>query len=116
MKYLHYFQTSNFCSRPKIHKSDILHKEFKQQNEEPIALSEPKELKLRPIVGGPKCPIRRLSNFLDLISKPLTKRVKSNIKDNTEFLKTCKQNVTDYTVLVTCDVCGSCTISQMNSD
>ena len=118
MKYLYYFQTSNFCSRPKIHKSEILHKAFKKQNEEPIALSEPKDLKLRPIVGGPKCPTRILikSNFLDLISKPLTKHVKSNIKDNTEFLKTCKQNVTDYTVLVTCDVSSSCTISQMNSD
>ena len=47
-----------------------------------------------------------MSNFLDLILKPLTKHVKSNIKDNIEFLKTCKRNVTDDTVLVTFDVCS----------
>ena len=46
-----------------------------------------------------------MSNFLDLILKPLTKHVKSNIKDNIEFLKTCERNVTDDTVLVTFDVC-----------
>ena len=46
-------------------------------------------------------PARRLSNFLDLILKPLTKHVKSNTKDNIELLKTCKRNVTDDTVLVT---------------
>ena len=36
---------------------------IKEQNKELIAISEPKDLKLRPIVGGPKCPTRRLSNF-----------------------------------------------------
>ena len=107
-KYLsyNYFETSNFYGRPKIHKSEILHKAIKEQNKELITISEPKDLKLRPIVGGPKCPTRRLSNFLDLILKPLTKHVKSNIKDNIEFLKTCKRNVTDDTVLVTFDVCS----------
>ena len=47
-----------------------------------------------------------MNNFLNLILKPLTKHVKSNIKDNIEFLKTCKRNVTDDTVLVTFDVCS----------
>ena len=46
-----------------------------------------------------------MSNFLDLLLKPLTKHVKSNIKDNIKFLKTYKRNVTDDTVLVTFDVC-----------
>ena len=69
-------------------------------------ISELKDLKLRLIVGGPKCPTRKLSNFLDLILKPLTKHVRSNIKDNIEYLKTCKRNVTDDTVLVTFDVCS----------
>ena len=50
-----------------------------------------------------------MSNFLDLILKPFTKHAKINIKDNIEFLKTCKRNVTDDTVLVTFDVCSLCT-------
>ena len=47
-----------------------------------------------------------MSNVLDLILKPLTKHVKSNTKDNIEFLKTCKGNVTDDTVLVIFDACS----------
>ena len=78
----------------------------KEQNKELITISEPKDLKLRPILGGPKCPTKRLSNFLELILKSLTKHVKNNIKDNLEFLKTCKRNVTDDTVLVAFDVCS----------
>ena len=57
-------------------------------------------------MGGPKCPTRRLGNFLDLFLKPLTKHVENNIRDNIEFLKTRKRNVTDDTVLVTFDVCS----------
>ena len=104
-KYLsnNYFETSNFYGRPKIHKSEILHKAIKEQNKELITILEPKDLKLRPIVGGPKCPTRRLSNVLDLTLKPLTKHVKSNTKDNIEFLKTCERN---DTLLVIFDVCS----------
>ena len=107
-KYLshNYFETSNFYGRPKIHKSEIVHKAIKEQNKKLITILEPKDLKLRPIVGGPKCPSRRLSNFLGLILKPLTKHVKNNIKDNIEFLKTCNRNVTYDTVSVTFDVCS----------
>ena len=47
-----------------------------------------------------------MSNFLDLILKPLTKDLKSNIKDNIEFLKTCNRNVTYDAVLVTFGVCS----------
>ena len=60
-----------------MHKSEILLRAIKEQNKEIITISEPKDLKLRPIVGGPKCPTRRLSNFLDLILKSLTKHVKT---------------------------------------
>ena len=45
---------------------------------------------------------RRLSNILDL--KSFIKHVKSNIKNNIEFLKACKRNITDDTVLITFDV------------
>ena len=44
-------------------------------------------------------------NLFDLILKPLTEHLKSNKKDNTEFLKICKRNVKDDTVLVTFWVC-----------
>ena len=101
-----YFETSNFYDRPKIHKSEIAHKAIKEQNKELTTILEPKGLKLRPIVRGRKCPARRFSNCLYLILKPVTKYVKSNIKDNIEFLKTCNRNVTYDTVLVTFDVCS----------
>ena len=112
-KYLshNYFETSNFYGCPKIHKLEILHKAVKEQNKELITILEPKDLKLRPIVRGPTCPTRRSSNFLELILKPLSKHVKSNIKDNIEFMKTFKRSVTDDTVVVTFDVCSLYTYS-----
>ena len=64
------------------------------------------DLKLISVVGRPKFSTRRFSNFLDLILKPLTEHVKSDIKDNIESLKTFKRNLTDDTVLVTFDVCS----------
>ena len=103
-KYLsqNYFETSNFYGCPKICKSEILHKAIKEQKKQLITISQQKYSKLRPIVGGPECPTRNLSNLVDLI----TKHVKSNIEDNIEFLKTCKRNITDDTVLITFDVCS----------
>ena len=77
-----------------------MYKAIKEQNKELITISEPKDLKLTPIEGGPKCQTRRMSNFL----RPLTNHVESNIKDNTDFLKICKRNVTDDTVLINFDV------------
>ena len=68
-KYLrhNYLETSNFYGRPKIHKLEILHKAIKEQNEGLITISEPKDLKLRWTVRGPKCLTRTLSNFLEII-------------------------------------------------
>ena len=100
---------NNFYDRSKIHKLEILHEAIKEQNKELITISEPKDLKLKPIVGPkwePKCHTKRLSKFIDLILKLLTKQIKSNIKYNIEFLKTCKRNVTDDTASVTFDVCS----------
>ena len=81
-KYLNqfFFETIAFYGHPKIQKSEILQNAIKEQNKELITISKPKDLKLITVVGGPKYQTRRLSNFLDLILKPLTKHVKSNIE------------------------------------
>ena len=78
-KYLshNYFETSKFYGCPKIPKSKIFNKVIREQNKELITISELKDSKLKPVVGGSKCPSRILSNFLDLILKRLTKHVKA---------------------------------------
>ena len=52
-----YFEASNLYDRPKTHKSGILHKTIKEQNKELITISQSKDLKLTPIVGGSQCQI-----------------------------------------------------------
>ena len=47
----------------------ILHKAIKEKNKELITISEPKDSKLSPIVGGQKSLTRNFSNFVDLILK-----------------------------------------------
>ena len=78
--------TSNFYGLPKIHKSTSITTAIKEQNEDYVKLPPPPNLKLRPIVAGP-APTHRPSNFVDIILKPLCKRVPSYIRDKFYFLK-----------------------------
>ena len=58
--------TSNFYGLPKIHKSTMIAEAIKNQNCDCINLLEPDDLKLRPIVAGPNCPTRPLSNLIEV--------------------------------------------------
>ena len=69
-------KTNNFYDLPKVHKSKIISEQIKIQNKEYIAVLQPEDLKLRPIVAGPNCPTKRLSTLLDIIIKPMIKHVK----------------------------------------
>ena len=68
--YLTNFQhkSSNFYGLRKTHKSKIISKAIEEQCSEYISYFQPKDLKLRPIVAGHKCPTKRLSIFADIKS------------------------------------------------
>ena len=51
----------------------------------------PRDLKLRSIVGGHKCPTKRLNLFVDITRKPLLSKIKNYVKDDFEFLKKYKK-------------------------
>ena len=97
-------KTSQFYGLPKIHKSKILEAETKQQNCDLITCKEPVDLKLRPIISGPQCPTRNLSNLIDKILKPLLIHVKSYIKDSIHFLNKRERKVKRNALLITFDV------------
>ena len=82
------FKTSNFYGLPKIHKSKVIEAAIHSQNTEVVEVREHRDLKLKPIVGGPNCPTRRLSYLLDTLLKPYLKHVKSYIQDRVNFLVT----------------------------
>ena len=69
-----------------------------------VEVREPRDLKLRPIVGGPICPARRLSYLLDTLLKPYLKHVNSYIRDSVDFLNKCPREVDPDTEIVTFDV------------
>ena len=96
--------TSNFYGLPKIHKSELLKEAIKIQNSDYIELLEPNDLKLRPIVAGPSCPTRRLSDLIDKILKPLVQHVKSYVRDNIHFLDKCSRENSENTTLATFDI------------
>ena len=60
------FSTSNFYGLPKVHKSKQINEAIQQQNNEYIEIHEPDDLTVRPIVGGPNCPTRPLSQLIDI--------------------------------------------------
>ena len=98
------FETSDFYGLPKIHKSKVIEAAIHSQNTEVVEVREPRDLKLRPIVGGPNCPTRRPSHFLDTLLKPYLKHVKSYIQDSIDFLNKCPREADPNTEIVTFDV------------
>ena len=98
------YNTSSFYWLPKIHKSQLITNAIKEQNSEVVSINEPQDLKVRPIVGGPKCPTRKLSELTDALLKPFLKHVKSYIRDSTGFLNKCDRNTDGSTVFATFDV------------
>ena len=59
------------------------------------------DLKLRPIIAGPSCLTHRLSHIL---LRPLTKRVKSHLRDTMDFLNHLPETVPESLLLVSFDV------------
>ena len=61
-------------------------------------------LKFRPIVAGPACQTQLLSNLIDILLRPLTKQVKSYLRDTTDFLNHLPSAVPENTLLASLDV------------
>ena len=74
------------------------------QNSEIIEIFEPNDLKVRPIVGGPKCPTRKLGQLINILLKPFLKRINSFIRDSLDFLNKYPRDVDENTEIVTFDV------------
>lgn len=97
-------KSSNFYGLPKVHKSEEIKTAITEQNSAYIELKSPEDLKFRPIVAGPQCPTHRLSNFLDIILKPICQFVPSFIRDDLDFLNHIPTNVDNNAILVSFDV------------
>ena len=97
-------EVSNFYGLPKIHKSKVIESAIKTQNSEIIEIFEPNGLKLRPIVGGPKFPTRKLSQSIDILIESFLQHIKSFIFDSLCFIIKCPSEVDEDTEIVTFDV------------
>ena len=95
---------SNFYGLPKIHKSKMIESAINTQNSEIIETFEPNDLKLRPIVGCPKCCTRKRSQLIEIILKSFLKHIKSSIPDSLDFLIKCPREVDEDSEIVTFDV------------
>ena len=69
-----------------------------------IEISNVTDLKPRPIIAGPACLTHRLSNFIDILLRPYTKHVRSNLRDTTDFLNNLPKYVPPNTLLVSFDI------------
>ena len=73
-------------------------------NSEIIEIFELNDLKLRPIVGAPKCPTRKLSQLIDILLKPFLKYIKSFIRDSLDLLNKCPRDIHEDPEIVMFDV------------
>ena len=97
-------EVSNFYGLPKIHKSMIIETAIKTQNSKIFEIFEPNDLKLKPVVGGPKCPTRKLCQLIEILLKSFLKQIRSYIRDSLDFLIKCPRDVDEDTEIVTFDV------------
>ena len=104
--YLNKFESkqSNFYGLPKVHKSESIGNACRSINDEYVRIENVNDLKVRPIVAGPSCQTHRLSNLIDIILRPLTKHVKSYVRDTTDFLNSLPEHTDKDTTLVSFDV------------
>ena len=102
-KYLTDFEwrTSNLYGLPKVHKSKMIKE---KATATVINVTQPTDLKFRPIVGGPNCPTNRLSNLVDILLKPFVSKVNSHIADTKDFLRNLPDNIDEECELVTFDI------------
>ena len=82
-----------------MQKSQLITNAIKEQNYEVVNINEPQDLKVRSIVGGPKCSSRKLSELIAIILKLFLKDVKSYIRDRIDF-----ENTDEKAVIATFDV------------
>ena len=66
-------EVANFYMLPKIRKSIIIESAINTQNSEIIGIFKSNDLKLKPVVGGPRCPTRKLSQTIDILLKTFLK-------------------------------------------
>ena len=97
-------KTSNLYGLPKIHQSKEIEQEVQKGKSEYIHCPAPENLKMRPIIAGPTCPTHRLSNFVDIVLKPLTSKVKSFVRDDLDFLTHLPNELSFESMFVTYDV------------
>ena len=78
--------TANIYGLPKIHKSKLIKAAIEKTSETFIHLPRPSDLQFRFIIGGPNAPTNGLSTLLNNLLFPFISKIKSYIKDSTDFL------------------------------
>jgi hypothetical protein len=97
---------SKFYGLPKVHKSKIINEQLKRNPKVYYEIYCPNDLEFRPIVyiAGPNCIASHLSELIDVIIKPLVKKVQSFLKDTWDFLEFLPKEIDEESTLVTLDV------------
>lgn len=96
---------SSFYVLPKLHKSNVIKCIVDNSKHEAVSVSYcPEDLPSRPIVNSKDSVTSRLSHFLDILLKPYVVKVKSYVKDSSDFLTKIYTNQVNKGLLVSMDV------------
>ena len=98
------FTSSQFYCLLKVHKSMIIKNVINTENPEYMQVHCPDDLKWRPISGGPENPTQRLSNFIEILLKPLVPTLKTYIKDDWDFLRKLPTKIPFDSTMYSCDI------------
>ena len=99
------WRTSEFYVLPKVHKSKSIIEAISKTNTDVInEVTDPPDLKGRPIVAGCSTPTRGLSELISKILKPLVETQKSYVKDDWDVLGKLPHSTDGNLKLFGCDI------------
>ena len=99
------WRTSEFYVLPKVHKSKSIIEAVRNTNGDVVdELSDPPDLKGRPIVAGCSTPTRGLSELISKILKPIVESQDSYVKDDWDVLRKLPKNSDGQQKLFGCDI------------
>ena len=99
------WRTSELYVLPKVHKSATIIEAVSKTNTDVINhITDPPDLKGRPIVAGCSTPTRGLSELISKILKPLVESQKSYVKDDWDVLRKLPRGANGNLKLFGCDI------------
>lgn len=98
------YSSSNLYGLPKLHKSNKIKEICEKTNSDYVHILNVNDLKVRPVIAGPKSVTNRLSQILHILLQPYVEKINHLVRDSMDFLNKLPASMDADNFFVTFDV------------